>query len=412
MLNKEEVAEKIFETSKKNIKGFTETTPEGNKITGFISRSRGNQLGSLYITSVNGEETGQYVKGMSKLKYWDNHTPKSSILITLKEDGTNIAMYPLIDHNGEVIEVLCKTRGMPLADKEFQNKANKIINEAQKDRVRNTKCTFCYELYGKENHNEITYNDIDLRMDLIAIYDERGILYRPHNYDDCVMIAFELKKDDLGYHVKTTQQFYKRYEKYLGSYTPEMNRVCKELYEAYNYISEFLEVINHNALKIDHINVVEGVVWNFYDDNRGEYVQVKNKAQSIMEGHKSRNGIPSLFVKKALRKFEDDNGKEESKNIFKENKQSIIDFVVGELSEEWDEHYIHQSKTKHKINLLIDRKFREHPISEDIQEIATNLRSDNPDKPIPELMSKFAFDNPGLKHKSGDVYRALAQMEG
>lgn len=411
MLNKEEVAEQIFETSKKNTQGFTETTPEGNTITGFISRSRGNQLGSLYITTVNGEPTGQYVKGMSKLKYWDNHEPKENILITLKEDGTNIAMYPLIDHNGEVIEVLCKTRGMPLADKEFQKKTDSIIQDYHVERVKEHKHTFCYELYGKQNHNEITYNDIELKMDLISIYDDNGVLYRPHNYDDCVMIAFELEKDDLGYHVKPTQEFFERYEQYLESYTLEMSRVCKELYEAYNYISEFLEVINHNALKIDHINVVEGVVWNFYDKNRQEYLQVKNKAQSIMEGHKSRNGIPSLFVKKALRKFTDDNGKEGAKQVFNENKQSIIDFVIGELSEEWDEHYIHQAKTKHKINLLIDRKFRDKPVNEDIKEIANNLRENNPKTPIPELMSKFAFDNPELKHKSGDVYRALAQME-
>lgn len=411
MKNKEEVAEQIFETSKKNTQGFTETTPKGNTITGYISRSRGNQLGSLYITTVNGEPTGQYVKGMSKLTYWDNHEPNGEILITLKEDGTNIAMYPLLNNKGEVIEVLCKTRGMVLADKEFQKKADSIIQDYHVERVKEHKSTFCYELYGKQNHNEITYNDIELKMDLISIYDDNGVLYRPHNYDDCVMIAFKIHfHEDIGYTVEMTEEFRKRYEKYLKG-NVDWHKHCVDLYSCYEELTGFLEQINIESLKTDHINVVEGVIWNFYDKNRQKYLQVKNKAQSIMEGHKSRNGIPSLFVKKALRKFTDDNGKEGAKQVFNENKQSIIDFVISELSEEWDEHYIHQAKTKHKINLLIDRKFRDKPVNEDIQKIANNLRENNPEKPIPELMSKFAFDNPELKHLSGDVYRALAQME-
>ena len=63
MLNIDEVCEMFFDgkVKSKHLTSFDEVTPQGNRITGYLNQKPNKYLGSLVITSVNGEAVNQFV---------------------------------------------------------------------------------------------------------------------------------------------------------------------------------------------------------------------------------------------------------------------------------------------------------------------------------------------------------------
>lgn len=98
---------------------FDVNTPNGNNIKGTIITKRNRFLGSLKITEVNGEKVSQYVQGFPKIHYLDKYHEiyPNDVYGFEKLDGSCIGAYPLFNKQGELIEVIYKSRGLPVCDK-------------------------------------------------------------------------------------------------------------------------------------------------------------------------------------------------------------------------------------------------------------------------------------------------------
>ena len=123
---KQEYSDKYFNGMKpKELSEITYTTPQDHKVKALISRKPNRYLGSLLILQVDNEPVEQFIQGMPKIHYLDNyHMLKTGDEYTFydvyeKLDGTNICLYGLKDHNGDLIEVVPKSRNMGVLDKEF-----------------------------------------------------------------------------------------------------------------------------------------------------------------------------------------------------------------------------------------------------------------------------------------------------
>lgn len=103
----------------KHKRDFDVNTPNDNNIKGIIITKRNRFLGSLKITEVNGEKTTQYVQGFPKIHYLDKYHEiyPNGVYGFEKLDGSCIGAYPLFNKQGELIEVIYKSRGLPVCDK-------------------------------------------------------------------------------------------------------------------------------------------------------------------------------------------------------------------------------------------------------------------------------------------------------
>ena len=125
-----DVSEKYFngKVSQRNLSRFTQTTPEGNVIEGYFSKEPNKYLGSFIITRVNDEPTNQFIQSMPKIHFYNNEEDICSSVISRcyeKLDGACLIVYPLKDKNGNIIEIIPKTRNRVVADKEFIDLFNK-----------------------------------------------------------------------------------------------------------------------------------------------------------------------------------------------------------------------------------------------------------------------------------------------
>lgn len=414
-MNRNEVAEKIFECKPKDVHSFTFISPEINKVEGFICKNmiKNKKAGSLFITKVNGEEVNYYVQGMRKLWYYSEDFDIKNLYISIKEDGTNICMYPLLNSDNECIEVIFKTRNEPIIRKHWYKKLDKVIKPFHIERVMKLKAPCCYELFGSENKSEIFYEE-DLQLKLVAIYSNIGELVDPpiiSKYcNDFVEEAFKVIQNDDKYIITYTSYFENRYKKYL----PEQKELhCKTIKECHEAISNFIEEININSLKDIEKNVCEGVVWNYYIKEKDDYVQIKNKASSIEEGHRAVGGISTIFIKKALKKFLDEYGMDYAKKMCKNNKQEIVNFIEQELLEDWKEKYVKMPETQQKIYKRIAIKIEDKVIdwteefNKKLIEIVKDLKNDYPDYTIPQLMKEFAKKYPELKKYNSKIFGYL-----
>jgi len=399
MITKEEVAETIFKVKPKFLKEFTFISPKKNKITGYINLSFKPNAGSLYITYLNDKEHGQFVPGMKKLKYWSKHYNPKNIFITIKEDGTNLCFWPLLSKDNQVIEVLIKTRREPIIRRKWIH--NNVISQKHFDRVQNTKQVFCYELFGQKNKYEINY-DSDLQIKLISIYNLNGDLV-PFNeydiYDDVIEESFKINNNELFY----TKYFRDRFEKYLPA-----NYIYKHnsLEECYTEISNICEQINDKAKKLDNKTLIEGSIWNFWDENDCTQKQIKNKSFTFEENHRTINGINKIFIKKELQKWTESKSKIEAENIFNKNKQEIIDYINEELKTEWLEHNVMKNATQNRIHRIVDAYFGVVPITnEELIEIVPKLEGET----IPEKLANFALKYPHLKKKANIIFQLLKE---
>ena len=119
-------AGEYFDVSGKNVQHFSMVSPEGRDIKGWICKSRGSNMGSMIIESVDEIETLQFIRGMPKIQYLDERETPLIPNVLNKEDGTNIVHYPLIV-NGECVETLFKTRLMPYCNDNWLVKIDEVI---------------------------------------------------------------------------------------------------------------------------------------------------------------------------------------------------------------------------------------------------------------------------------------------
>jgi hypothetical protein len=167
----------ITDTTARYWQPFAVTSPRGIPFSGYLCRQESEKLGLLAITELAGQPRLEFVYAMPKIHYpyiKDREgRPQVTISVpqnivdarfTKKLDGTAIIFYPLTDTNGEILEILPRTRLLPILAQSRWGDWNKLLNEVLPDRsqvelaIRTQRVTLVFELWGYRNPHMITYD--------------------------------------------------------------------------------------------------------------------------------------------------------------------------------------------------------------------------------------------------------------
>lgn len=405
MVDLENICETYFEgkVKPKHLRGFNETTPEGNTISGYISVKPNKYLGSCLIIKCNGEVTNQFIQSMPKIHYFEDERDIGNNVTSHcyeKLDGTCLILYPLKNKNGEIIEIVPKTRGRAVADKHFIGLYKNIDQKPVMDYYNNDDGILIFEMYGILNQHEIIHYNTGIDMKLIAIFKD-GIFHNTpieasiygFNKPDLV---FKLYHQGQQWFIETTSD---KFKPYFGRaiYTFPTN------IDAVDGIQKLLEKLNKKYIEINGIRAIEGVVINTYNIN-DHPKWLKCKPRDIENEHRSQNGIPRSAITKEVLKYFDEYGAD-VKEIYLKDKNHHTEYIHRMLSEEYNEELIHKSSKKIERVFMQIWDSKVPPIS--IFNLADKLIEENPDKDITDLMRIFAVEYPSKKKQAGTVYTTL-----
>ena len=406
MVDMENICETYFDghVKVKHLRGFNETTPGGNVISGYISVKPNKYLGSCIITTCNGEETNQFIQSMPKIHYFEDERDISQSSISFcyeKLDGTCLILYPLKNKNGDIIEIVPKTRGRAVADSHFINLFRKVDQKPIHDYYQDNDGILIFEMHGILNQHEIIHYNTGVDIKLIAIFHDDTFNNNPveagiygFNKPDLV---FKLMHQGTEWIVKSCTD---KFKSYLGRniWTFPTN------IDAVDGIQKLLEDLNKEYIKYNGIRAIEGVVINTFNE-AGHPKWLKCKPRDIENEHRSQNGIPRSSITKEVLKYFDEYGAD-VREIYLTDKNHHTEYIERMLSEEYNEEYIAKSRKK------IERVFMQiwdakiPPIS--IYNLADKLIEENPDKSIQDLMRIFSVEYPSKKKQARTLYSTLS----
>lgn len=407
---------------------FEVTTPEGNEISGLINKKPNSNMGSLLILKVNGKDVKQYVQGFPKIHYWDNkHQVNDRIIGYEKLDGSCVAIYPLFDHENNLIELVPKSRGMAILDKNLQSMYNLCEKSNIKKYFEINKCDVLYfEMYGIKNLHSIEYMDTYIDLRLIGIYKDirlkdGGEFISNSFMNGCdldnIANAFNLKQPAKLFEITDSiisnekmvvikDDFRKEYNNYIKS-----NKVIfkvPSVYDGILTIREILEEVNKNYLKVNGRIATEGVVLNGVDTNyKQRYLKVK--PNTIETECRTANGIPRKFIIKEIYKFFDEYGSK-VKEIYVNNPNMIWDYINKQLSEEFTNDMIKNPKTQRRMKKIFTDVADAREIPESLNNIANELVEKYPNEPISNLMRIFSQEYPFKKKDARLMYSILEKI--
>lgn len=410
MIGKEKASE-MFGVSGKNIQHFKMETPDKNLVEGWICKSRGSNMGSLIIDTVNNQESWQFVRGMPKIQYLDDRTTPETPHVLQKEDGTNIVMFPLL-HDESCMEVLFKTRLMPDCGQNWMDKIEQVIKPQHYRSVEQEGLSFAYELYGVLNKHETKYQyqDIpELNLTLLCALNQGMAV----PYDELVRLSerykiervIELFRFFTENRAHVTPEFSRRYEEYMPNFDKDLTGT---LFEIYHEMESFFEKVNMNFQDKHHGGIItEGAVWHYGSD---ETHLAKCKAISVREGHiKAACGIPHHDIKKAVMKGEENF--QDFEDMYRTNRVQVIDFICDELLEEYPEMMVKDAKSEQKILSVLGKHFAKIKIDNELKAIVEKVNEEIGEQAAPaDKMRCFAEMYPELRKMSGKVYQAMVAM--
>jgi hypothetical protein len=187
----------ITEVSARQWQAFDVTSPGGIPFSGYVCRQESEKLGMLAITEMGGEPRLEFVYAMPKIHYPYHQEKDGSVRVvvpvaqnvvdarfTLKLDGTAIIFYPLTDKEGDVLEVIPRTRLQPVLTPSRWGDWNALLADVLPDRtpveeaVRAQKVTLVFELWGYRNAHLVKY-DVPLKLTLhTAVRHKKPVSYR------------------------------------------------------------------------------------------------------------------------------------------------------------------------------------------------------------------------------------------
>lgn len=372
-----------FEEHPKEWLKFKKTTPKGNMIEGYMCLKPNRFYGSLVIEEVNGETAYQTIHGMPKLHYYNGHNPlicnfSDRILIYEKLDGSNLLLYPLKDANGEVLEVVPKSRNTPVAHKSLLQLWKKIDQKEDiENYIKKTEDILIFELYGYENPHEIKYT-VPTDIGLLRGYDKHN---KPLNDKQITEIKQKLR-----------------------IIRPILFRETRSMEKSFkDYYNHLIEVINSYDSWIK-----EGIVLNGMSPEH-RFRQLKIKRKEYYEKHRYQGGVPTPIIRKEVYKLFDNNYID--CEDLKEHLEEYIDEVSVNLKEEIDERYVEQASTRKNIKNTIIREVGKRSVNKDFKTLLEELYENNKDLELPLLMKKFAEEYPFLKNKSRKAYNVLSRLK-
>ena len=405
MVDMENICETYFDghVKVKHLRGFNETTPEGNKISGYISVKPNKYLGSIIITNCNGEETNQFIQSMPKIHYFEDERDISQSSISFcyeKLDGTCLIVYPLKNKNGEIIEIVPKIRGRAVADSHFISLFKKVDQKPILDYYHDNDGILIFEMHGILNQHEIIHYNTGVDIKLIAIFHNDVFNNNPveagiygFNKPDLV---FKLMHQGSEWILKSCTDKFKPYlGRNIWAFPTNIDAV--------DGIQKLLEDLNKEYIKYNGIRAIEGVVINTHNE-AGHPKWLKCKPRDIENEHRSQNGIPRSSITKEVLKYFDEYGAD-VQGIYLKDKNHHTEYIERMLSEEYNEEYI--AKSRKKIERVFMQIWDSKQVPESIHKITDELIEEYGDKGIKHCMRMFAQKYPMKKKQARMVYSTL-----
>ena len=420
MLTKKQIAEKYFNgMGSKHLMEFKTTTPGKNKIEGYICKKHNYFLGSLFITFVNGKETGQFVQGFPKIhypepknKYYTYEVDSASLPLYEKLDGSNIVFYELKNELGNVIEIIPKSRGLPVADSKLRHMLKmvdtSIINYLFKEF---NAASIAVELFGVRNQHEIYYYKTYLDIALLGIYNNEGDWIEPKQLDKLKnlitrpQLFFTIHKTNDGYMLEVNGEVW-RFHKHYPKWSEENHKTyskAETIYEVFNAAKAFMQYVNEEYFKEQkHIFTEGAVALGFNEELHDFYTKIKPK--DIEEKHRQSDRVPVKSIRKEVYKYFDEYG-DQVREIYLENKNHYFDYIVDQLKEEYTDEQI--NKSAKKIESVFFDYWNDISIPESLQKICEQIVMDNPGCETGQLMSIFARHHPEKKKMAKDIFKHM-----
>lgn len=395
---------------KKDLYQFKQKTKKGNIIEGYICRKPNEYLGSMFIEKVNNEDNPQFIHSMPKIHYYSKKLENIQIeKITFHEklDGSCIIYYPLYQ-NGKIIEVIPKTRNTVIADDFIFNLFKKTITHPIEKIIKEYDTVLMFELYGVLNQHEIYNPDAYCSLTLIGGYSINTNQMYSNSMLDSFAEKYNLKRPR---HLITVHGFRGVYfitfiSPYLQIYYHnDRISVHTSLSEVIQEIKKILSQVNQESYNINGFVLTEGVVANM-QKQIGGYLKVK--PEEIELKHK---GIPTIEIKKEVRKYWDEYGSK-IEAIYKQDKKHYLNYVKENLAEDFPIDIVESNKTQKRIEKIFFTIWDAKTVPIGIQEIARTLCEENPELSLPEIMNIFSQQYPQKKNQARMVYSICKKIKG
>lgn len=395
---------------KKDLYQFKQKTKKGNIIEGYICRKPNEYLGSMFIEKVNNEDNPQFIHSMPKIHYYSKKIEgieTEEIIFHEKLDGSCIIYYPLYQ-DGEVIEVIPKTRNTVIADDFIFNLLKKAITYPIEKIVKEYDIVLMFELYGVLNQHEIYNPDAYCSLTLIGGYSINTNQMYSNSMLDSFAEKYNLKRPR---HLITVHGFRGVYfitfiSPYLQIYYHnDRTSMHTSLSEVIQEIKKILSQVNQESYNINGFVLTEGVVANM-QKQIGGYLKVK--PEEIELKHK---GIPTIEIKKEVRKYWDEYGSK-IEAIYKQDKKHYLNYVKENLVEDFPIDIVESNKTKKRIEKIFFTIWDAKTVPIGIQEIARTLCEENPELSLPEIMNIFSQQYPQKKNQARMVYSICKKIKG
>lgn len=419
-MSRKYLADKYFGGCKaKELQVIKYTTPKGNNVEAFICRKPNKYLGSLLIYKVNDDDgMEQFIPSMPKIHYLDNyHKPYfvngeyKTYFCKEKLDGTCVILYVLKDKDGEVLEIVPKSRGMGVLDKQFMKKYERIDTLYIEEYLRkHHNQVLMFELYGMGNIHSIEHMNTYLDLGFIGYYDDNGDLKYNNMwfYNTKINALFLINSDgvvdDDGNLTYTLENdgLSEKYQAYVNLQYKKFDSVE----ECIKDIQSQLEELNKKYYEVNHRLAIEGVVLNYKNED-GECKYLKIKPYSIEMEHRSEGGIPRQYLMKELMKYLDEYGSI-AKEEYEKSNNHYLDYMKRQLLEEFDELSI--DKSEKKMVGYLEKRLYPKPKNDEIVEICNKLISEYPDYELVDYMRLFGQQYPQMKKHSSAVYSYLEEV--
>ena len=395
---------------KKDLYQFKQKTKKGNIIEGYICSKPNEYLGSMFIEKVNNEDNPQFIHSMPKIHYYSKRIEGieiEEIIFHEKLDGSCIIYYPLYQ-DGEVIEVIPKTRNTVIADDFIFNLLKKTITHPIEKIIKEYDTVLMFELYGVLNQHEIYNPDAYCSLTLIGGYSINTNQMYSNSMLDSFAEKYNLKRPR---HLITVHGFRGVYfitfiSPYLQIYYHnDRTSMHTSLSEVIQKIKKILSRVNQESYNINGFALTEGVVANM-QKQIGGYLKVK--PEEIELKHK---GIPTIEIKKEVRKYWDEYGSK-IETIYKQDKKHYLNYVKENLAEDFPIDIVESDKTKKRIEKIFFTIWDAKTVPIGIQEIARTLCEENPELSLPEIMNIFSQQYPQKKNQARMVYSICKKIKG
>lgn len=413
MIEIEDAVKYFGDCKTKYLRRFHEVTPEGSHIKGWICRKPNFYMGSLLIDELWGEPHEQFVQSMPKIEYFNDERNINlnngewdyNAVAYEKLDGSCLIIYPLLDENGKIIEIVPKTRGKAVADKQFISLFNKVDKSSIWKYYNYNKGILFFELYGILNQHEIIHYQTGIDITLIGEYNEGGFATPIKLWRVAVGNGFNLPDQMFRIDSDSIKITTQKYDWYFNDVKHE-DCVALTRRDAVDKIQSFLEYLNSKYNSINNRYAVEGVVVNCRD-SEGRQRYIKIKPRDIENKHRSQYGIPRSSIVKEVLKYFDDYGSEVDE-IYRENKNHHTEYIHRMLLEDYNEEYV--KKSAKRIEKIFMEIWDAKQVPESLQKIAEKLFDEYSDKGISHCMRMFAQEYPMKKKDARTVYQVLEKI--